>query len=140
MKIEIKNKAIEEIWNVLKWLELSAKGLKDGEYEIKISKVKKSRSLSQNKLMWLWFKCIADETGSELQDIHDYYCDLFLKRGVTIKGKEVLVTGSTSQLDMKNFTIFMKKIQADASAELGFILPLPEDLNYRDFIKYYSEQ
>ena len=140
MKIEIKNKAIEEIWQVLKWLDTTSKLLKDGEYEVSIKRIKNKRTLSQNKLMWLWFKCIADETGSELQDIHDYYCDLFLKRGVTIKGKEVLVTGSTSQLDMKNFTIFMKKIQADASAELGIILPLPEDLNYRDFIQYYSEQ
>ena len=138
MVIEIINKTIPEVWNVLKWLDVTAKSLKDGEYEISISKVKKSRSLSQNKLMWLWFKCISDETGTEIQDIHDYYCDLFLKREVTIKGKEVLVTGSTSQLDTKNFTIFMKKIQADASTELGIILPLPEDLSINDFIQRYS--
>ena len=59
----------------------------NGEYELTIKKKVKKRTLDQNSLMWMWYKCIEDETGTPSQDIHDYYCKKFLRRKVVYNGQ-----------------------------------------------------
>ena len=56
--------------------------LRNGDYILNIKKQVNKRTLDQNALMWLWFACIENETGTDKQDIHDYYCKLFLKREI----------------------------------------------------------
>lgn len=53
--------------------------LRNGRYRVKIERFTEPRTLSQNALMWLWFTCIEQETGTDKQDVHDYYCNLFLE-------------------------------------------------------------
>ena len=73
--------------------------LRNGRYRVKIERFTEPRTLSQNALMWLWFTCIEQETGTDKQDVHDYYCNLFLRRASYIKGKETVIAGSTSKLN-----------------------------------------
>lgn len=53
----------------IKWLgqpiELLFNLLSNGEYSLEIKRKKKKRSVDQNALMWMWFTCIEDETGSD---------------------------------------------------------------------------
>ena len=112
--------------------------LKDGEYTVTITNKKEKRSLRQNSLMWLWFNCIRSETGTELQDIHDYYCNLYLCRNAEIFGEIKVVQGSTSTLNKEEFKEFLNKIQADAAQELGIILPCPEDRYFSEFYERYK--
>ena len=63
--------------------------LRNGDYILNIKKQVNKRTLDQNALMWLWFACIENETGTDKQDIHDYYCKLFLKREVNVNGKQI---------------------------------------------------
>lgn len=112
--------------------------LKNGDYFIKVDKIIKHRSYSQNALMWLWFTCIEKETGTDKQDVHDYYCSLFLSRRTEINGVEKTVVGGTSKLDTVKFTDFLNKVQAEAASELGIKLPLPEDLAFAEFEDYYK--
>ena len=98
--------------------------LRNGRYRVKIERFTEPRTMSQNALMWLWFTCIEQETGTDKQDVHDYYCNRFLRR-----------TSYTVQM-----TDFLNKVQADAAAELGITLPLPADRYYNEFINEYKDR
>ena len=88
----------------------------------------------------MWFTCIEQETGTDKQDVHDYYCHRFLRWTTYINGKEIVVAGSTSKLNTLQMTDFLNKVQADAAAELGIRLPLPADRYYQEFIDEYKDR
>ena len=81
---------------------------------------------------------IEQETGTDKQDVHDYYCNLYLRRTTIIKGKETVIAGSTSKLNTLQLTDFLNKVKADAATELGITLPLPEDRYYNEFVNEYK--
>lgn len=112
--------------------------LRNGIYTLRITRKTTKRSLPQNKLMWMWYKCIEDSTGTPANDIHEYYKSKFLCYSKTILGKECYTVGSTTSLNTAQFTEYLNKIQADAATELGIRLPLPEDQGYDQFIEMYN--
>jgi hypothetical protein len=125
----------ESVFNQLK---NAFETISNGEHIITISKKVKKRSLDQNALMWLWFTCIQLETGTNKNDIHDYYCNMFLSRKSNVNGKEVTVTSGTSKLNTDQFTYFLNQVQADAASEFGIKLPNPDDLNFESFKQEYQ--
>lgn len=96
--------------------------LRNGRYKVTIERYTEPRTISQNALMWMWFTCIEQETGTDKQDVHDYYCNLFLRRTAVINGMETVIAGSTSKLNTLQMTDFLNKVKADAATEwaLGF--------------------
>lgn len=112
--------------------------LRNGRYRVTIERYTEPRTLNQNALMWMWFTCIEHETGTPKQDVHDYYCNLFLRRTAVIKGRETVIAGSTSKLNTLQMTDFLNKVKADAATELGITLPLPQDRFYQEFINEYK--
>lgn len=132
-KGEILNKGF-----VLKRLDNIFDLLVNGEHVLTIAKQVKKRSLDQNRLMWLWFACIESETGTSKEDIHDYYCSLFLTRITIINGIEQTVVSGTSKLSTISMKDFLDKVQADAASEFGITLPNPEDLYWEEFEKHYK--
>lgn len=141
MKTIIVSKNKGEILNkerVLQQLDNMFKLLINGNYILNIKKQVSKRTLDQNALMWLWFACIENETGTDKQDIHDYYCKLFLKREVSVNGKRELVVSGTSKLDTVGMTVLLNKIQTAAATELGIILPVPADLAFEEFKNQYN--
>lgn len=118
-------------------LEYLCSKLTNGVYDLTITRKKEPRTVSQNALMWMWFDCISQETGTPKQDVHDYYCSLFLARPVVMGGKERIVKGSSSSLTTAQMTKFLNLIQADAASEFGITLPLPADRFYTEFVKEY---
>lgn len=112
--------------------------LRNGRYRLRIERYTEPRTLSQNALMWLWFTCIERETGTDKLDVHDYYCNLFLRRTALIKGRETVIAGGTSRLNTVQMTDFLNKVKADAATELGIMLPLPEDRFYEEFVNEYK--
>lgn len=118
------------------WLQDAA----NGTYTLTFERAKKPRSNEQNRLMWLWFTCIA-ESWSEAagrafsrQQVHDAYC-LMLLPTQTPKGK---VAGSTRGLTTEQMTDFLNKVQADAASEYGITLPNPEDKYFEVWAKQYK--
>lgn len=124
--------------SVLKKIEAYFDTLKNGEYTLVAKRDTDKRSISQNALMWMWFNCIAHETGQNKTDIYDYYRMLFLTREVIINGKEVSVSSGTSSLDTRQFTEFLNNIQSDAASEFGIRLPTPEDMYWEEFQNEYK--
>jgi hypothetical protein len=110
-----------------------------GRYRIEMKRVNHSRTVSQNKLMWVWFSAIA-EAWSEAtdraftrNDVHDAYCQMFLPVE-TPKGR---VGGSTSGLSTEEMSAFMDRVHADASSD-GIVLLNPEDRMYEQWASQYE--
>lgn len=112
--------------------------LRNGRYTVSVTRAKEPRSIDQNSLMWLWFTCIEQETGTPRQDVHDYYCMRFLRRSITWNGFERNVVEGTSRLTKDRMTWFLDQVQADALTEFGIKLPLPEDKYYQEFCETYK--
>ncbi len=111
--------------------------LRNGEYVVKIVRKTKPRTISQNSLMWMWYKCMEERTGQRKEDFHDYYKAMFLSRQVAVRGRWVTVVGSTTDLNTLQMTQFLEKVKADAATEFGIVLPLPEDRHFNDFVSEY---
>lgn len=114
--------------------------LRNGEYTLSIKRHTKPRTLNQNSLFWLWLTCLEQETGTDKQDWHDYYCNKFLRRVAYVKDQQITIAGGTSGLNTLQMTDFMNKVQADAASEWGITLPLPQDRYYQQFIDYYRDR
>ena len=111
--------------------------LRNGRYVVTITREREKRSLDQNSLMWLWFTCIEQETGTPRQDVHDYYCMRFLRRSISWNGFDRNVVEGTSKLTKERMTWFLDQVQADAKTEFGISLPLPEDQFFEEFYQTY---
>ena len=122
------------------WLDKRSELLANGQYCLSVKKKTDSRSLSQNRLMWMWIACIAEQTGNTQEDVHDYYCDKFLARKIKVGEDERTMGGRTSALDTAGFASFLNNIQADAASVLGIRLPTPEDLAFDDFLQAYKDR
>lgn len=133
-----KNGEVENKEEILKQIDLLLNTARNGEHFMKLEKAVRQRSISQNKLMWLWFACIQQETGTDKNDLHDYYCKKFLRRKVTVGSNEEVVVSGTSKLTTEQFNDFLDKVQVDAASELGIRLPNPEDEYWRQFEEYYK--
>ena len=121
-----------------RWLDVALDAMPNSVRTLSLRKRLERRSLSQNSIMWLWFSCIADETGTDRQTVHDYYCTKFLTRNAEFNGQPVRVVIGTSSLDMETMTWFLNQVQADAASELGIRLPTPEDEAWAAFEECYG--
>jgi hypothetical protein len=124
--------------NVLNSLDNAFSTLMNGSYILTVKRETKKRSLDQNSLMWLWYTCIERETGTDKNDVHDYYCTKFLHRNMNINGRQTVAVGGTSKLNTAQFADFLNKVQADAASEFGIRLPSPDDLRFEEFKNEYS--
>ena len=89
-------------------------------YDVTVVRHRERRSVDQNRLLWLWIKCISDETG--------------------LWGTTLYRPVSTSALDSLRFTQYLEHIRAFASSELGIELPNPEDRYWDQFEHQYDNQ
>lgn len=112
--------------------------LSNGQYVISIKRANTKRSIDQNNLMWMWFECIARETGTNKDDIYMYYCKKFLCKVITICEKMEKIYNTSSKLNTEQMTDFLNKIQADAASELGIRLPNPEDRFFEAFYQQFN--
>lgn len=114
--------------------------LRNGVYTVKIVRKTQPRTIPQNALMWMWYKCLEEATGTPKEDFHDYYKEKFLGRDVVIGNRWVRVAGSTTDLNTLQMTNYLNKIQADVATEFGITLPLPADRHYQAFIDEYKHR
>lgn len=112
--------------------------LRNGQYIVTIARKKEKRSIDQNSLMWLWFSCISSETGTPIQDVHDYYCAKFLRRQIVWNNTHRTIVEGTSGLTKERMTEFLDNVQADAISEFGITLPLPEGRYFEEFYQTYK--
>lgn len=113
----------------------------NGDYTLTLEKTKKPRSNEQNKLMWVWFNCIAKSwteatgRGFTAQDAHDAYCLMLLPKELP-NGKRI--PGETKGLTSEEMTDFLNKVQADAASEYGITLLSITDPIYELWSRQYQ--
>ena len=112
--------------------------LKNGSYSLILKRVSEKRTINQNDLMWMWFKCIENSTRTEKNDIYMYYCKKFLCKVIRVGEKVEKVYETSSMLNTTQMTEFLNKIQADAASELGIMLPIPDDRYFEAFYQQYN--
>lgn len=143
MKTLLINKSEGRILNaneVFQQLQLWLSDATNGEYLLSFERAKKPRTNDQNKLMWVWFGCIAkswsEATGRVFtpQIVHDAYCDKFLP----ISTPSGLIPGSTKGLTTEQMTDFLNKVQADAATEYGITLLSINDPIYPMWARQYQ--
>ena len=119
-------------------LEFLFSTLRNGRYIISVKRASERRTIAQNDLMWSWFSCIEEETGTAKNDVYMYYCKKFLCKVVSVGERMEKICQTSSMLNTAQMADFLKKIQADAAAELGITLPIPEDRYFEDFYNKYK--
>ena len=112
--------------------------LRNGSYNLILKRVNEKRTINQNDLMWMWFRCIENDTGTDKNDIYMYYCKKFLCKIIRVGEKVEKVYETSSMLNTAQMSEFMTKIQADAASELGITLPIPEDKYFEAFYQQYN--
>ena len=112
--------------------------LKNGSYSLILKRVSEKRTINQNDLMWMWFKCIENSTGTDKNDIYMYYCKKFLCKVIRVGEKVEKVYETSSMLNTTQMTDFLNKIQADAASELCIMLPIPDDRYFESFYQQYN--
>ena len=112
--------------------------LRNGSYNLTLKRVNEKRTVNQNDLMWMWFRCIENDTGTDKNDIYMYYCKKFLCKVIRVGEKVEKVYETSSMLNTAQMSEFMTKIQADATSEFGITLPIPEDKYFEVFYQQYN--
>lgn len=89
----------------------------------------------------MWCSCIADETGEDKARIKILLKEMFLGyKEYGLFGHKTFSLPSTSALDTKQMSEFMNKVQVWASAEMGILLPVPEDEFFYQFEEQYKNR
>lgn len=103
----------------------------DEPYELIIKDYTKLRTEEQHCLYRAWIGIISKEAGDSRKALHAFYGDEFLPK-VTEKvlGKEIEVVKSTTELGVKDFTLFLKQVEAHAATFFNVTLPHPGDLEW----------
>jgi len=99
---------------------------KSKKYRLTIEPYRRKRTTSQNSLYWSWMTLIADETGNDKDDIHEFLLNKFCPTKVVMVGGEEQEITSTKYLDTKQMSAYMDRIPPWAG-EFNISLPLPEN-------------
>lgn len=135
MKVHKIVNTINELDEVVKYIKESGF---DKPHLIEFKPFKKARSSSQNSLMWLWLRCIKDETGNDVDTLYEYFCEKYLPWSEKeIFGNGVRIVGGTSQLNTKEFDEFLENIRIEMLHEMNISLPNPDDRGWDEFYAKY---
>ena len=105
-----------------------------------IKRYRKSRTVNQNKLLWMWYNLIADELGYKSEDIHEYYKAQFLTTiNIEILGRSCFVPKSTTDLTTEEFGNYLEKIHNHA-LQINIYCPWPETDGWDQFSLQYYER
>ena len=106
-------------------------------YTVETLEKKAGRSISQNSLYWLWLTCIEFETGTNRDELHDYFKHKFILPTECEVFGELIIRCTTTDKDTLQFKMYLDKIQIFASTELSITLPDPKDKYWQEFYEYY---
>ena len=103
--------------------------LPNGQYDILIEKRGYVRSLSQNRLFWMWMTELEYWSGTPRRKWHDYFVEMFIPP----------YRHGTSDLSTEAMKHFMNQVHAEAQTEWGVTLPLPDDSDeFYEFVDEYK--
>jgi hypothetical protein len=109
----------------IKWINL------DKPVSVEFKPYKPNRSKAQNRLMWKWIQIMGDDLGYEKDDLHAVLTVKFLGTvDIEAMGEKISQPVSTSKLNVKEFSVYLGRIEVFSHGELGILLPTGDDLYY----------
>lgn len=109
------------------------------KYSVEITLKRETRTLSQNRLYWLYLACLEQETGNDKEALHDYFKRKWLRKNTTeLQNEQIISVYSTKELNTVQFKAYIDRIVLFA-AEEGIILPDPNDLSWSQFYDTYKD-
>lgn len=103
--------------------------------------LKKKRSLSQNRYYWgVIIMMLAREIGEDKDSMHDVLRYKFHSVKKILPDQSIIVIGqTTTNLDTKGFENYLKVIRNWAMQEMGFSIPLPNQVTEEMLNQYEKE-
>ena len=101
--------------------------------------VKPRRTDTENRTFHGWIRIISEDTGQSQSEVYQHLCEKFNPSGCTYFADGRFSRGGTSELNTKQFSVFLTEIKADIAAELGIILPTKEDEAFNEFYNQYCK-
>lgn len=131
-----------DIPSVLETLNVWLQTIPFGEWTIRLEKVKKKRSLSQNAILWMWMTAIAKEWADATGQYYtkEQFKEFFARKFIPVTGPDgETVGGSTSTLTVEQMTEFLTNIHAWVAENLMINLPNAEDKFINDWYSQYED-
>ena len=98
--------------------------------EVFIRDYKPKRSNSQNNLMWMWYKHIADHIGMTSDDLHEMLKVRWLGTYTkNVEGIDLIYPNSTKKLSTKEMADYLEKLE-NLGISLEVVLPIPDDYKF----------
>jgi len=109
-------------------------------FVVEVKLYRKQRTLSQNKLYWMWLSCIEADTGTDRDSLHEFFSKKFLPwKSVACFDDEVLKATSTTVLNTREFSEYMDKIK-EFALKWAIYLPNPGDQGYDELVVQYGNR
>lgn len=104
---------------------------KKGIVEVIVRTISKDRSDRQNRYYWgAVLPIISSDTGFTKEELHQIFRNKFLRYGKTYKGRNYNFSRSTTDLTTIEFEEYLDKIRIFSAAELGIVVPLPNEISF----------
>lgn len=118
--------------------------LRNGIYTIIVKRRPKKRTISQNRLMWLWLAHIQKEEWDNIpatkEEWYGYYVLKFLTKPMPVGDHMEQTIKTTSHLKTEEMAEFLNNIQLHAATVLGISLPNPDDKYFEYFYNEYIDE
>ena len=103
----------------------------DGKMKVEIKKVTSKRSIAQNNLYQVWARCMAEDLGYTHKEMKTVLVQEHLTPTIItdLKGKDIQVWPSTTDIGVKGFAEFLTMIEIQA-ADIGIRLDKSSDEYY----------
>jgi len=81
--------------------------------KFRLEVIENTRTMSQNRLYWLYLHVIERETGELATELHEFFkTQLLTPKFITFRGKEIQVYPSTTTMKKLEFSDYLEKICA----------------------------
>lgn len=89
-------------------------------WEVVVRPFRASRSELQNRRYWLLLTAVAEHTGHDKDELHEWFKEKFLgTREIEIAGETRVVSPSTRRLKVHEFHAYMTKVETWTIETLG---------------------
>ena len=114
--------------------------LDKAKIEVIIRKARSKRTIRQNSYYWgVCLQIIAEDSGNwdeksyTVNDLHDFFKAKFLQKQTNIFGKTYTVIRSTTDLNTKEFTEYIRQIKMFAASEYDIFIPEANEIELPDY-------
>lgn len=108
--------------------------------KVEVGEWREKRSLSQNRLYWMWLNEICEQIHKRIgqshdsETLHEYFKQCYCPQKSKLLGSKEIVIASTTKLDKGEMHFYLNQIE-QWCIDRGFRLTTPIDSEYRQIME-----